>query len=69
MEEKVVRVVMNFFVRAVIGLCAIFIVNQLLEYQDIPVAVGMNLCTFLTSGVLGIPGVGLLYGIMFYQIL
>ena len=33
------------------------------------VGFGLNAVSFLTSGMLGIPGVGLLYGIVCYQIL
>lgn len=59
----------EFVLRAILGLGAVYLVNQFLELKGIPVAVGLNLCTLLVSGILGIPGVGLLYGILFYQIL
>ena len=36
---------------------------------DSSINVGLNPVSFLTSGTLGIPGVCLLYGITFYQIL
>ena len=66
MSEKRPGFIVNFFVRAFVGVCMIFFVN---EYQGINVAVGMNLFSFLTSGTLGIPGVALLYGISVYHIL
>lgn len=69
MEEKAGKMVINFISRAIIGLGAAFFVNQFLEYRGIPIAVGINIISFLTSGILGIPGVGLLYGILFYQLL
>lgn len=53
-------------VRAVIGMAVIYFVNEYLSSQDISIAVGMNGISFLTSAVLGIPGVALLYGILFY---
>lgn len=59
----------KFIMRAILGLGAIYLVNQVFAFYDISVAVGFNLCTLLVSGSLGIPGVGLLYGILFYQIL
>lgn len=59
----------NFIMRAILGLGMVFVVNQILELNGISVAVGLNLCTLLVSGSLGIPGVGLLYGILFYQVL
>ena len=36
-------------------------------YRNIPVSVGLNVLSFFVSGCLGIPGVAMLYGIMFYQ--
>lgn len=61
--------IINFIVRAIVGMGLIFLTNQFLDYRNIPVSVGMNLITFLTSGVLGIPGVAMLYGIVVYQIM
>lgn len=57
----------NFIMRAVLGLGTVYIVNQILEWNGFSIAVGLNLCTLFISGSLGIPGVGLLYGILFYQ--
>lgn len=59
----------KFILRGILGLGMVYFVNQALEMNGISVAVGLNLCTLLISGSLGIPGVGLLYGILFYQIL
>ncbi len=67
MPENRSSVVVNFFIRAIIGFAMIFFINQFLISQDINVRVGMNPATFVTSGVLGTPGVALLYGISFYQ--
>lgn len=67
--EKRTPFIINFIVRAILGMGIIFFVNEFLGYRNIPVSVGLNLISFLTSGTLGIPGVCLLYGIMFYQIL
>ena len=61
--------VVNFFIRAVIGMALIFFINEYVIPPDSSINVGMNAVSFLTSGTLGIPGVGLLYGIMCYQIL
>lgn len=69
MKEKGTEIVVNFIVRAVLGTAVIFFVNQFLDSQKIPVAVGLNLITFLTSGILGLPGVALLYGIVCWEIL
>jgi len=59
--------VINFLVRMVIGLTLIFFVNQFLVSKDIDVNVGINPVTAVTSGTFGVPGVCLLYGIVFYE--
>lgn len=69
MENKKTPFFINFIIRAILGMGLIFFANQYLDYRNIEVSVGLNLISFLTSGMLGIPGVGLLYGIMFYKIM
>ena len=69
MKEKGTEIIVNFIVRAVLGAAVIFFVNQFLESQKIPVAVGLNPLTLLTGGILGIPGVALLFGIVCWKIL
>lgn len=69
MSEERTSVILNFIIRAVIGMGLIFFINKYLSSRAISVAVGLNGLSFLTSGILGIPGVALLYGILFYQIL
>ena len=67
MAEKGFRIVINFLVRAVLGLTLIFFINQFLDTNNVESGVGLNPVTFAASGTLGIPGVALLYGISFYQ--
>ena len=69
MGNKALSAVVKFFVRAVVGMALIFFINQYVLPPDSSINVGMNAVSFLTSGSLGIPGVGLLYGIMWDQIL
>lgn len=69
MGNKALSAVVKFFVRAVVGMALNFFINQYVLPSDSSINVGMNAVSFLTSGSLGIPGVGLLYGIMWYQIL
>ncbi len=57
----------NFFMRAMIGMICIYFVNEYLGYQGIGLQLGLNIVTFLTSGSLGLPGVAMLYGMIFYQ--
>lgn len=69
MEKKLVSAVINFFIRAIVGMTLIFFVNQFVLPDDSSINVGLNAVSFLTSGSLGIPGVCLLYGIVCYKIL
>lgn len=69
MSEERPGMFLNFFIRALIGMAIIFFVNYFLASQGIEASVGMNGVSFLTSGILGIPGVALLYGIVLYNIL
>ena len=57
----------NFFVRMIIGIAVIFLVNQFLVTKEIELSVGINPVTAVTAGALGVPGVCLLYGIVFFQ--
>lgn len=59
--------VINFMMRASIGVICIYFVNEYLGMQGIAVALGINIITFLTSGTLGLPGVAMLYAMIFYQ--
>lgn len=68
-EGRGFSIILHMVARAVIGMAIIYGMNLYLESQQIFVAVGMNPVSFLTSAVLGIPGVALLYAILFYQIL
>lgn len=69
MENKFVTAVINFFIRAIVGMTLIFFINQFVIPDDSSINVGLNALSFLTSGSLGIPGVCLLYGIVCYKIL
>lgn len=67
MESKLMTIVTNFILRAVIGMGLIFFINQYMLPDENTLKVGLNVFSFLTSGTLGIPGVCLLYGILAYQ--
>lgn len=60
---------LNFIVRASIGIICIYFLNEYLAMEGIALQVGVNAITFLTSGSLGLPGVAMLYGMVFYQML
>lgn len=55
-EEPKTSFLINFIVRAVVGMGLIFFVNQYLEYRGISLRVGLNGISFLTSGILGVQG-------------
>lgn len=59
----------NFILRAVMGTVGIYFLNYILASQNVSVAVGINPLTILTSGVLGFPGIAVLYGIHFFKVL
>lgn len=59
----------NFTVRAILGICLILLVNYFLKEQEIAIKVGLNAISFLISGFLGVPGVAMLYGIVSIPIL
>ncbi len=63
------EIVLNFFVRAILGIVAIYTVNMMLNGLGIEEAVGLNLINVLTVGSLGTGGFALLYGILFYNML
>ena len=69
MGNRISSAVINFFIRAVIGMVLIFLINTCVLPADSSINVGLNAVSFLTAGSLGIPGVCLLYGIVCYQIL
>ena len=59
----------NFVLRGVIGMMAIYFLNLFLANVLPGMKLGYNPITFLASGALGLPGVAMLYGINFYMLL
>lgn len=59
----------QFFLRMGVGVVSILWANSILAAQEITLSVGLNLISLLTSGILGVPGVALLYAIVFTKIL
>jgi len=69
MGKKLFQLIVNFSIRAIVGMCMIFLVNVCMEDLGFTLNVGQNIFTLLTSGILGIPGVLTLYGIQILQFL
>jgi inhibitor of the pro-sigma K processing machinery len=53
----------------IMGSLAILLINKGLVYGAGMSGIGLNPVTVLTSGILGFPGVAVLYGIYFYKML
>ena len=60
---------LNFLLRGITGALSIVLVNEILAAQNFAAMVGINLWTVLTSAILGLPGVLLLYGIHIFKFL
>ena len=61
--------IINLILRGISGMLMIYFLNFLFEKQYPAMEMGYNLVTFLTSAILGFPGVAMLFGINFYLIL
>lgn len=61
--------IINFILRSVSGAAGIYFINLFLQNQNIGTGIGINVINLLTSGFLGFPGLILLYGINFYNLL
>ena len=60
---------LNIFMRSILGTIAIYFINNGLTAIGIDLGVGINVFTVLTSGILGLPGLVVIYGLGFYKIL
>ena len=67
--KRKAEIVLNFLVRTVLGVMAIYLLNMLLAKTGMEGAVGINPISVLTVGSLGTGGVALLFGILFYNML
>ncbi len=61
--------IINFVLRGVMGMMIIYFVNFIFADSMPEMRIGYNSITFLAGGLLGIPGVAMLYGINFYMLL
>lgn len=56
---------LDYLLRGVFGCVAICVTNMILASAGLQLHIGVNLYTFLTSTIFGVPGIALLYGIGF----
>ena len=61
--------IIKFLFRAFLGVGIILMVNRILVDGNYLISVQTNYFSFLTSGLLGLPGVCALYGIALYLFL
>ena len=47
----------------------ILFVNKVLADKNIGVAIAINMFSIIVSGILGVPGICAMYGLLFYQIM
>lgn len=59
--------ILNVFMRAILGTIAMYFINSALEKAGISLGVGVNVLTVLTSGILGFPGLLVIYGLGIYK--
>lgn len=62
---------MNFALRAVFGILGIYFLNKLFYHYGIMadgkiLRAGINICTVIISGILGAPGIGLIYLLLYF---
>ena len=60
---------LTFLFRLVTGTVMIYFINLAVASYNMEIAIGINPVTVLTSGILGFPGVLLLYGINIVHLL
>lgn len=66
MGVDVVKVVINFLTRSLLGIVVIYLVNSVVQSMGGNVFVNINEITVSISGILGIWGIILLYGLQYY---
>jgi inhibitor of the pro-sigma K processing machinery len=67
--KKRVEWLLNFIVRGVVGVIAIYFINMGLAALGTTVDIGINAATVLTTAFLGFPGLVALYGLGIYLLL
>ncbi len=66
MGVDVIKLILNFVARCLLGIVVIYVANFLIGYLGGNVVVKINEITMGISGFLGIWGVLLLYGLQYY---
>ena len=61
--QKKKVIITNFIIRLGMGIVMIMTTNFFLAQARIDVAVGLNPFSLMAAGILGVPGIAMLYGI------
>lgn len=67
--RKKMEWLLNVIMRSILGIIAMYFINQALAEAGLFLGVGINPVTVLTSGILGFPGLMALYAIGLYHFL
>lgn len=67
--KKRIEIILNFILRCIFGAIGVYALNTVLAGAGLALQVGINPLSVLTCGILGLPGLGLLYAIVLYQLL
>lgn len=59
-----VQLLVNFMIRAALGMGVIFFINQIPMVKEMSLEVGINAISFVATGCLGLPGAAMLYGMV-----
>ena len=62
---KLVEIMINFVYRMVFGIICIYFLNWIFNTVEIATQVGFNICTLFITGLLGMPGIVLLFVVSF----
>lgn len=65
--RKKPRLIINFFIRMIIGGVGIYLVNLCLTGEWEFARIALNPVTLCTSGILGLPGLLAMYGAVLYK--
>lgn len=68
MLRRHMEMIVNFVLRGILGLFVIYFVNYFFAERLPELTLGYNFLNFLASGLLGFPGVMMLYGIRMYML-
>lgn len=66
---RLAEIIVNFIYRMVFGVICIYFLNLFFQIVDLNLQVGLNAWTAAITGVLGFPGVVLLFAVRFIGLL